>query len=983
MRLLTIFAFFVLSLASNATIITIETIFPEGSTLTINNHNVNSGTFDSEASFRIGDDQKVVLISTIFLNGKKTIDGKSFNKTHAKSLGELYEYTSQTTSHRNRKIQLKYSNNKTDFLPEKRIALIIGNAAYSKYANLPSCIDNAIDVSEKLSSLGFDTYTFLNLDTITIRNALKDFFEEVDKGYNVALIYYSGHGIQNDQKQYLVPTNAEFNDSEHLIRQCISLEYINTLMSESKVNEKLVFIDACRNQPHWAKEQPYSAEKEKALMSYTVLASDRDEVAYASKDDNNNSPFTRAFLDVISNPYNNVDDAVREMRRLLQLNDCPNPVIINGGSNFTFYNEIDTSKGINEIRSLALKFRADMEKHNLNNLKTYISEIDSIRLKYNLSYDSFPTECEYALRHFSRILELNGLNFITNSIFNTDDNHYPAIWFDDDSHIATAMPNHNGWIYHKLGFYDNSFKTKEIRVNTLLDDFLPVFFENLGLKNKNHVVYYKDSCIITMDINNGQIVGRPILFPQKWHFNSRSFYNKSQLQLKFCLDDNTKIIISCDSTLYLGNIEEGTINDLYHFDFPINKIAINPLNQNLIAVTSMTDSLFAVYNFKNKKLTKIISLDFAPENIQYSSKGYLLINGISDIKIYNPYLTQYHAIRKPSIISGCAFNQNGNLLSILFSFPKKIELYSFNDYFEYDYSILSPNGHYAICLKGKEYVLYDKKDNKRLNFSINSNTSRVDIFNKKSTHFVYNEFQNKNYKYYIFDIKQEKSFFLLECESNCSIVLTNDASHAIIYNKSDKTINIFDIKRKKYIAQSDLTFNSYVYDDYTNSIIIINNDNFKIYSLDLKLKDIIQLSKEYQIANFTISQNFYYYGNDKGSVYRINKKLLHDKPEFLFSYNKVFDSINVDENDNYISSYIRGEVIDFTNLKLEVPDAKIWNIHSKSLAEDISVMKPSKLLWKKDINNHSIIDLGTRYIQFIPFDNLFNDKARKIIINNK
>jgi hypothetical protein len=329
-----IIGFIFFFLASIATEVEIKSIHPKGPII-INNKELYSGTFDSKAKFKINDDQKVVLRSFIFPKGKKTIEGSKFNKTHATSLAELYEYKSQTITHGVGDIRLEHAEQKPDFLTEKRIAIIIGNAAYLKYPNLPSCIDNAIDVTQKLSSLGFDTYTFYNLDNISFRNALKEFFADVSN-YDVALFYYSGHGVQNDQKQYIVPTNANFRDSKELIEQCISLEEINSLLYESGVKEKLIFMDACRNQPSWATDS-YSGEKEKANRSYIVLASDRDEEAFAADNEfMTNSPFTSAFLDIVGRHFNNVDDAVREIRKMLVENNYPNPVVINGGTNFTF-----------------------------------------------------------------------------------------------------------------------------------------------------------------------------------------------------------------------------------------------------------------------------------------------------------------------------------------------------------------------------------------------------------------------------------------------------------------------------------------------------------------------------------------------------------------------------------------------------------------------------------------------------------------------
>ena len=137
---------------------------------------------------------------------------------------------------------------------KKRIALVIGNAIYAsqRLDALSSPIKDARDVREKLENLGFKVRPVVeNGSKNTMRKAIMDFIKEA-KDYDVALFYYSGHGIQSkpgiNATNYLIPSDAKLQYSESLSGECIDLNemVLNNLSKEREGKASLVFIDACR-----------------------------------------------------------------------------------------------------------------------------------------------------------------------------------------------------------------------------------------------------------------------------------------------------------------------------------------------------------------------------------------------------------------------------------------------------------------------------------------------------------------------------------------------------------------------------------------------------------------------------------------------------------------------------------------------------------------------------------------------------------------
>jgi uncharacterized caspase-like protein len=138
------------------------------------------------------------------------------------------------------------------FLPaaahaERRVALVIGNSAYANAPTLRNPRNDAGDVADTLKKLGFEVEFGLDLDQQNFAKAIDGFARSLD-GADVGLFFYAGHGLQMNDKNYLVSTNARLNSEFLLSSETIELDAIVRLM-DSKATVNLVFLDACRNNP--------------------------------------------------------------------------------------------------------------------------------------------------------------------------------------------------------------------------------------------------------------------------------------------------------------------------------------------------------------------------------------------------------------------------------------------------------------------------------------------------------------------------------------------------------------------------------------------------------------------------------------------------------------------------------------------------------------------------------------------------------------
>ena len=192
---------------------------------------------------------------------------------------------------------------------EKRVALVIGNGAYQGMTRLTNPPQDARDVGRKLEGLGFEVTALENQSRAAMERAVEEFAKR-SQGAKVAVLYYSGHGIQIDGRNYLIPVDAEPPDDEAgMHRQAVELEWVvGRTTRAAKVS--LIFMDACRNNPGLDRKLPGSGKdgtrdvrlvtvpKGTVQVLYAASRGQRalDSVGAADKK-SRNSPFAEALLD--------------------------------------------------------------------------------------------------------------------------------------------------------------------------------------------------------------------------------------------------------------------------------------------------------------------------------------------------------------------------------------------------------------------------------------------------------------------------------------------------------------------------------------------------------------------------------------------------------------------------------------------------------------------------------------------------------------
>lgn len=129
----------------------------------------------------------------------------------------------------------------------EKYGLVIGNNTYTHFKKLKNAINDATLISNILRLKGFEVKLLTDLDFLNFQDEIKNFKLQVENKNAMVLVYYAGHGFQIDDKNYLLPIDAEKSDQSYILeRKAIFLQDItDNLMT---VNGPVVIVlDACRD----------------------------------------------------------------------------------------------------------------------------------------------------------------------------------------------------------------------------------------------------------------------------------------------------------------------------------------------------------------------------------------------------------------------------------------------------------------------------------------------------------------------------------------------------------------------------------------------------------------------------------------------------------------------------------------------------------------------------------------------------------------
>jgi uncharacterized caspase-like protein len=133
---------------------------------------------------------------------------------------------------------------------EKRIALVVGNAAYAK-APLATTANDAGLIAQTLQAAGFDVIGARDLDADSLRKTFREFMQKVesDPANTVAIVYLSGYGVQLAGENYFIPVDSTINRDTDIPIEGLRVSDYTREFASAPLKASVFVLDAARQQP--------------------------------------------------------------------------------------------------------------------------------------------------------------------------------------------------------------------------------------------------------------------------------------------------------------------------------------------------------------------------------------------------------------------------------------------------------------------------------------------------------------------------------------------------------------------------------------------------------------------------------------------------------------------------------------------------------------------------------------------------------------
>jgi len=196
----------------------------------------------------------------------------------------------------------------------RHVAIVIGNGAYPKIP-LTNTTNDAKAMASTLERMGFTVTTVIDGDFAAMSKAIKTFLTGAQDS-SIALIYYAGHGVEINGKNYLVATDVDISSPQNVLDRSVDVtEMLYTLGLVTK-QTKVLILDACRDNPFpekFKRQQQGLAQIEAPIETFIAFSTSPGKVA--EDGDGDHSPYTLSLADKIAQPNASLEAIFRDVRK--------------------------------------------------------------------------------------------------------------------------------------------------------------------------------------------------------------------------------------------------------------------------------------------------------------------------------------------------------------------------------------------------------------------------------------------------------------------------------------------------------------------------------------------------------------------------------------------------------------------------------------------------------------------------------------------
>ncbi len=196
-----------------------------------------------------------------------------------------------------------------------RIALVIGNAAYAGAAALDNPTKDAKAMGEVLRGLGFTVVEVRDGSKTQMSEAIAQVQANLKGKQAIGMLYYAGHGLQLDWRNYMVPVDAKLRQAADVPAQTVELAQVIEAFKTAGNRMNIVVLDACRDNPFGGSASGKGlAQLDAPPGTFLAYATAPGNVAEDGDSKSGNGLYTQYLLEELKKPSAKIEDVFKRVR---------------------------------------------------------------------------------------------------------------------------------------------------------------------------------------------------------------------------------------------------------------------------------------------------------------------------------------------------------------------------------------------------------------------------------------------------------------------------------------------------------------------------------------------------------------------------------------------------------------------------------------------------------------------------------------------
>ena len=196
-----------------------------------------------------------------------------------------------------------------------RVALVIGNSAYANANPLANPANDAKAMGDTLRGLGFTVIELRDGQKAQMAEAIARVGAALKGKQGVGMLYYAGHGLQLDWRNYMVPVDANLTKASEVPAQTIDVNSVIDTFKAAGNRMNIVVLDACRDNPFAGTASGKGlAQVDAPPGTILAYATAPGNVADDGDDKSGNGLYTQFLLQELKKPTAKIEDVFKRVR---------------------------------------------------------------------------------------------------------------------------------------------------------------------------------------------------------------------------------------------------------------------------------------------------------------------------------------------------------------------------------------------------------------------------------------------------------------------------------------------------------------------------------------------------------------------------------------------------------------------------------------------------------------------------------------------